>query len=410
MRVRQFPFSALAGQDLMKSALVVNAVDPSIGGVLVRGEKGTGKTTAVRSLASILPPIRVVRGCAYHCAPDEPEGFDDACRERFEAGEVLPEEEIPTPLVDLPLNATEDRLAGSMRLEEAVASGRRVFEPGLLAAANRGILYIDEVNLLEDHLVDMLLDAASTGINRVEREGISFSHPASFMLVGTMNPEEGELRPQFLDRFGLCVSVSGGASEEERLEVLTRRLSFERDFQAFQAAWRGEDEALARQIGIARGNLSGVAFPEAMLCLAARICAQAGASGHRAEIAIMRTAAALAAFTQSPRVLAFHIQEAARLALPHRMRQDILEGPENAVKKIDAFFGGKEGASEKVSVSGCDFEEGEGEEPPEEYTQEFGVEPALIEDMQVPGAMAAGSIVFSYLKKKLQTGGAARER
>ncbi|MDR1626831.1 MAG: ATP-binding protein [Spirochaetia bacterium] len=401
----------------MKSALVLNAIDPAIGGVLIRGQKGTGKTTAVRSLRGLLPSIRVVRGCAYHCAPGDPAKMHEDCRRRAEAGEALESVEIPTPLVDLPLNATEDRLAGALNIGEALGSGRRRFEPGLLAAANRGVLYIDEVNLLEDHLVDMLLDAAATGVNLVEREGLSFSHPASFMLVGTMNPEEGELRPQFLDRFGLCVWVSGVAGEEERLEILKRRLAFERDPQGFRAQWAGEDAVLARQILRARERLKALVPGEAMLRLIVKTAAEAGTAGHRAEIAMMKTAAALAAFTESPRVLEFHVREAARLALPHRMALGILEGPEGALEKIENLFGrGKAfreadsgakdpgGGTPEGGAAGEHTEEtGENPENPE-YAEEFGIDPDILENMQVPGNAAAGSIIFTWLKKKLLGG------
>jgi Mg-chelatase subunit ChlI len=401
MTRRDFPFSAIVGQQLMKSALIVNAVDPSIGGVLIRGQKGTGKTTAVRSLRSILPPITVVEGCAYHCPP-EIEKMHEECRRRAEAGETLKTVEIPTPLVDLPLNATEDRLVGTLRIEEAFTSGKRRFEPGLLAAANRGILYIDEVNLLEDHLVDMLLDAAATGVNHVEREGISYSHPAAFMLVGTMNPEEGELRPQFLDRFGLCVAVSGIADENERLEIIKRRFAFERDPLAFTAEWAAQDAALARQIITARERLAGVRIGEAALRLIVQTAARAGTAGHRAEIAMMRTTAALAAFTESRETLAFHVQEAARLVLPHRMPTGILEGPEGAIEKIETLFG--KASPSEAQPGTKDFADDAADEIPEEYTEEFGVDPDLLAQMQTPGNAAAGSVIFTYLKKKLLGG------
>jgi Mg-chelatase subunit ChlI len=314
--------------------------------------------------------------------------------------------------VDLPLNATEDRLVGSLRIEEALASGKRCFEPGLLAAANRGILYIDEVNLLEDHLVDMLLDAAATGVNRVEREGLSFSHPASFMLVGTMNPEEGELRPQFLDRFGLCVSVDGIADEEERLEILKRRCAFDRagrDADALSSAWEAEDAALAKQILLAREALSGVRLEEKQLRLIVRTASRAGTAGHRAEIAMMKTAAALAAFTESPRVLDFHVREAARLVLPHRMPAGVVESQEGAPGKIEGLFG----SPEKPEAGFWDKEPADNpssgaEEIPEDSAGESGIDPELLAQMQVPGSMAAGSVIFSYLKKKLHGGRAAK--
>ncbi|MCL1817284.1 MAG: ATP-binding protein [Spirochaetaceae bacterium] len=392
----------------MRSALVLNAVDPSIGGVLIRGQKGTGKTTAVRSLRSVLPSITVVKDCPYHCPPDDPTKMHDECRRR---GKNLETEEIPTPLVDLPLNATEDRLVGTLCIEEALAAGKRRFEPGLLAAANRGILYIDEVNLLEDHLVDMLLDAAATGINRVEREGISFSHPAAFMLVGTMNPEEGELRPQFLDRFGMCVSVSSLTDEEERLEILRRRFLFERATdgkERLPPAWEAEDAALARQIVKARGALAGVELDEKVLRLIVQTASRARTAGHRAEIAMMKTALALAAFTESRRVGEFHVREAARLVLPHRMAAGVPETPEGVREKIENLFA--PAAADLALRGGAENPPFGEDEIPEEYTEEFGIDPELLAEMQVPGSTAAGSILFSYLKKKLLDGRADPKR
>src|SRR5512147_162084 len=239
-----YPFAALVGQERLKKALILNAVNPLIGGVLIRGEKGTAKSTAARGLAELLPPLAVVAGCPFHCDPDKVEMMCDHCRKRQAQGETLPRRHRPMPVVDLPLGTTEDRLLGTIDLEKAIKSGEKHFEPGLLAAANRGILYVDEVNLLDDHLVDVLLDAAAMGVNVVEREGISFTHPARFILVGTMNPEEGELRPQLLDRFGLCVEVTGLHNIDARMDVVARRLAFEADPEAFAADWQGEQEAL----------------------------------------------------------------------------------------------------------------------------------------------------------------------
>lgn len=402
--MKQYPFSAIVGQNLMKTSLILNAVDPSIGGVLIRGEKGTGKTTAVRSLRNVLPVIRAVKGCAYHCPPDDPASFHDECREAYERGERLQTEEILTPLVDLPLNATEDRLVGTLHIEEALRTGTRRFEPGLLAAANRGILYIDEVNLLEDHLVDMLLDAAATGVNKVEREGISHTHPSRFMLVGTMNPEEGELRPQFLDRFGLCVVVSGLDGEADRLEILKRRIAFERDPEAFSVSWEREEAALSRQIVEARRLLPGVEIPEPILELIVKTSADAGTAGHRAEIAMMKTSAAIAAFTESGKVLPFHVREAAMLVLPHRMELGPFAGNGGSLERIEELFSaskpGRDGGDPRTSVgdAGPSSELLEGTI---EYSEEYGLDPQAVEEMQVPGAMAAGSVVFAFLKKKL---------
>jgi Mg-chelatase subunit ChlI len=292
-----FPFSALVGQELMKTALILNAVDPGIGGVLIRGQKGTGKTTAVRSLQAVLPPLTEVTGCPYHCSPQDPAQMHRECRERFEAGESLPVESIPTPLVNLPLNATEDRIVGTLQLEEALSRGVRKFDPGLLASAHRGVLYIDAVNLLDDHLVDLLLDAAATGINTVEREGVSYSHPSRFMLIGTMNPEDGELRPQFLDRFGLCVHVATLPSREERREIVKRRIQFEEDPRGFIDQWKEQEELLSRCISEARERIASYKAGEEILDAIVRIAEEAGAVGHRAEIILLKAARALAAFT-----------------------------------------------------------------------------------------------------------------
>ncbi len=235
-----YPFSALVGQERLKRALILNAINPRIGGVLIRGEKGTAKSTAVRALARLLPQIAVVADCPYSCPPNQPGLMCDTCRARYEAGEELPAIERSTRLVELPVAASEDRVVGSLDLEHALTEGQRRFEPGLLAQANRGLLYVDEVNLLDDHLVDLLLDAAAMGVNTVEREGISISHPARFILVGTMNPEEGELRPQLLDRFGLVVEISGITDVTGRIAVIERRMAYDAGAEEFVSRWRDE--------------------------------------------------------------------------------------------------------------------------------------------------------------------------
>ncbi|MCX7788445.1 MAG: ATP-binding protein [Spirochaetes bacterium] len=392
-REMQFPFSALVGQEALKTALIVNAIDPSIGGVLIRGQKGTGKTTAVRSFRSVLPPIRAVKGCVYHCPPDTPAEMCGTCLERFEKGEHLEEERIPIPLVDLPLNATEDRIVGTLQLEVALHEGRRKFEPGLLAAANRGILYIDEVNLLEDHLVDLLLDAAAMGVNRVEREGVSFSHPARFILVGTMNPEEGELRPQFLDRFGLCVQVSTLSSPNHRAEIVRRKIQYEADPTHFMALWEQEERLLSHCIVDAQNRLSRYTVSEETLAEIVRLTEQAGTAGHRAEITIYKTARALAAFTEAEMICREHIREAARLVLPHRIELGPFQDERNMLERIDALTEGKE-LPAKSHVSGATLKE------EAIYQEEYGIDPTVLEEMQVPGSTAAGSIVFEFLKKK----------
>src|SRR5438093_3306661 len=253
-----YPFSAIVGQDKMKLALILNAIHPAIGGVLIRGEKGTGKSTAVRALARLLPELTVVADCPCRCAPDAPEALCPDCQDRLARGETLPRGRRRMRVVELPINASEDRVVGAIDIEAAIKSGERRFEPGVLAEANRNILYVDEVNLLDDHLVDVLLDAAAMGVNVVEREGISIWHPARFVLVGTMNPEEGDLRPQLLDRFGLVVDVDDLTDPAERAEAVRRRLAFEADAVAFAAAWRAADEAEAGRLTAARKRVRGV--------------------------------------------------------------------------------------------------------------------------------------------------------
>jgi len=315
---RVFPFSAIVGQERLKHALLACAVCPQIGGVLVRGQKGTAKSTAVRALAALLPHIEVVRGCPFSCAPGG--RHCPACAARYAKGEALPTDWRPARLVDLPLGATEDRVSGSLDLEAAIRFGRKVLEPGLLARAHRGVLYVDEVNLLSDHLVDILLDAASLGVNIVEREGISFRHPAEVVLVGTMNPEEGELRPQLLDRFGLCVELAAPEDIELRCEVLRRREAFDADPQEFLAAWAETERQLARTIVEARRALPLVRIPAPLLSKASELCLEACVAGHRADIALRLTARALAALSGREDVRAPDLDEAAELVLLHRRR------------------------------------------------------------------------------------------
>ncbi|MCL4509114.1 MAG: magnesium chelatase subunit D family protein [Chloroflexi bacterium] len=320
-----YPFSALVGQEEMKLALLLNAVNPRLGGVLIRGEKGTAKSTAVRALARLLPEIAVVSDCPYHCNPTELATLCEECSARHTRGEILPRALRPVPLVELPLGATEDRVAGTLDLERAIREGRRVFEPGLLARAHRGILYVDEVNLLQDHLVDVLLDAAAMGRNYVEREGISISHPAAFVLIGTMNPEEGDLRPQLLDRFALTVEVGGIADPRQRAEVVRRRVAFEQDPVVFCAQWAAGNDALREQIHRARANLALITLSDPLLELIARICTASAVDGLRADIALYRTATSLAAFEGQTNVSVEHIRRAAQLVLPHRHRRQPFE-------------------------------------------------------------------------------------
>ncbi|WP_435826047.1 magnesium chelatase subunit D family protein [Micromonospora taraxaci] len=329
--VTTYPFSAVLGMEDMRLALLLNAVSPAIGGVLVRGEKGTAKSTAVRALAALLPPVRRVAGCRFGCDPAEP---DPACPDGPHPTAATAEIR-PARLVELPVGAAEDRVVGSLDLEKALGEGVRAFEPGLLAAAHRGVLYVDEVNLLHDHLVDLLLDAAAMGRSHVEREGVSVSHAARFLLVGTMNPEEGELRPQLLDRFGLTVEVGASRDPEVRVEVVRRRLAADADPAGFAARWADADAEIAGQVAAARRRLSGVRLPDAALRQIAEVCAAFDVDGMRADIVTARTALAHAAWHGRDRVTIDDVRVAARLALPHRRRRDPFDTPGLDEKRLD---------------------------------------------------------------------------
>jgi magnesium chelatase subunit D len=323
-----FPFTALVGQERMKRALLLNAVNPRIGGVLIRGEKGTAKSTAVRALANLLPDIEVIAGCPYSCDPAAPHSWCDRCRDlAAHTPGPLPVERRRVPLVELPIGATEDRVVGTLDLERAIKEGERHFEPGLLAAANRGILYIDEVNLLSDHLVDVILDAAAMGTNYVEREGVSVQHPAQFILVGTMNPEEGDLRPQLLDRFALAVEVESLRAPADRAEVVRRRVAFEADPQGFLAAWEAAEAAERARILAARALLPRVRLDERMLGLIAQLCCDFAVDGLRADIVMYKTALTLAAYAGREAVTEAEVREAAELALLHRRRRQPFQEP-----------------------------------------------------------------------------------
>ena len=316
-----YPFSAIVGQEDLKLALLLNAVSPEVGGVLVRGEKGTAKSTAVRALARLLPPIRVISGCPYSC---DPESLNPECP----AGphpEDASWEWRPVRLAELPVGASTDRLTGTLDIERALTEGERAFEPGILASAHRGILYVDEVNLLSDHLVDLLLDVAAMGTNHVEREGVSVRHPSRFILVGTMNPEEGELRPQLLDRFGVTVEVSGNLDASERVEIVRRRLRYEADPQAFAAEWAAADGELARGIEEAREGLPGVHLPEETLHKIAAVCTHLGVDGLRGDLVTAKAARALAAWETRDTVATEDVRRAALLALSHRRRRNPFE-------------------------------------------------------------------------------------
>ncbi|MCX7822981.1 MAG: magnesium chelatase subunit D family protein [Syntrophobacterales bacterium] len=340
-----FPFTAIVGQELMKRALLLNVVDSSVGGVLIRGERGTAKSTGVRALANLLPPIRVVESCPFQCDPDDLAHLCLFCKERVERGESLPVTERPIRLVNLPIGITEDRLLGTINIEEALKKGKRAFEPGLLAEAHRGILYVDEVNLLNDQIVDLLLDVAASGVNVVEREGISFSHFSRFVLVGTMNPEEGDLRPQLLDRFGLCVTVKRLSSVEERMEVVRRRLAFERDPETFRKAWNDKEANLREVVSKARDLIDKVILTDEVVSLATKISVAMETDGHRAEITMIKAARANAAFEGRISILPEDIQMAAKLSLAHRVKKNPLEKKELDESKIQKIL---EEHSEKI--------------------------------------------------------------
>ena len=320
---RIYPFTGIVGMADLKLALLLNAVSPAIGGVLVRGEKGTAKSTMVRGLAALLPPVPVVPGCPFACDPAAP---DPACPAGPHDSGAVPELR-PVTLAELPVGATEDRLTGSLDIERVLTAGTTAFSPGLLAAAHRGVLYVDEVNLLHDHLVDLLLDAAALGINYVEREGISVRHASRFLLVGTMNPEEGELRPQLLDRFGLTVQVTASQDPAERAEVVRRRLAFEADPAGFADRFAADTAALADQVAVARARLPRVELPDAVLRQICAVCGAFGVDGMRADLVTARTAIALAAWYGRDVVTAEDVRTAARLALPHRRRRDPFDAP-----------------------------------------------------------------------------------
>ncbi len=318
MKRQNYPFSAIVGQELMKKALLLNAINPSIGGVLIKGEKGTAKSTAVRALADVLPPIERVEDCRFRCDPDEPALYCSECQEK--EGELV-SSATRMRVVELPVNATEDRVVGTLDLEHAISEGKKKFEPGILAEANRNILYVDEINLLDDHVVDVLLDAAAMGVNTVEREGVSISHPAKFVLIGTMNPEEGDIRPQLLDRFGLSVEVRGEHEASQRVEVIRRRLEFEANPEDFVARYADEQESLRQALAKAREILPQVKYDDRILQKTAELSVALQVDGHRADITMLKTAMTIAALASREEVELADLREAATLVLPHRMRR-----------------------------------------------------------------------------------------
>jgi magnesium chelatase subunit D len=330
----RFPFTAIVGQIPMKRALLLNAINPKIGGVLIRGKKGTAKSTAVRSLAALLPEVTVVRGCPYSCPPEVRQGLCQWCQPGSDALAVTHQVRI----VDLPVGATEDRLVGSLDIEEAIKTGAKSFEPGLIAAAHRGVLYIDEVNLLNDHLVDVLLDAAAMGRNYVEREGISISHNAEFILVGTMNPEEGDLRPQLLDRFGLAVEVDGALAAEERREVVKRRIAFESDPFRFMARWQEAEEKERERLRRSQQLLPKVKVGDDILELITDICAEYQVDGLRGDIVMYKTASTIAAYEGRTEVSVEDVREAAQMALLHRQRRQPFQQPHLVTEQLDSMI------------------------------------------------------------------------
>ncbi len=324
MSFRYYPFTAIVEQERLKRALLLNAINPAVGGVLVKGPAGTGKSTAVRGLAELLPEIEVVADCPFSCDPAAP---CPACCERRRRGEELPLARRRRRIVDLPLNATEDRVAGTVDIARALREGERALEPGLLAEANRGILYVDEINLLDDHLTDILLDAAALGVNVVEREGISIAHPARFILVGTMNEEEGELRPQIADRIGLQVTVDAVYDPEARAEIARRREAFTADPDSFLASWADAQEELARRLAEAEKALGRVRMPDHLYAAIARLVVKAGVASHRADVTIVECAKATAALAGREQVSSEDVVEAASLALGHRLPVDPFAPP-----------------------------------------------------------------------------------
>ncbi|MGB7418198.1 MAG: magnesium chelatase ATPase subunit I [Erythrobacter sp.] len=331
----RFPFSAIVGQDEMKQALLIAAVDPRIGGVMVFGDRGTGKSTAARALAALLPPIPAIQGCAYNCSKEDQARYPDVC-----GGGPVRKQSVP--FVDLPLGATEDRVLGALDIERALRSGEKAFEPGLLAKAHRGFLYIDEINLLEDHLVDLLLDVAASGENVVEREGLSVRHPARFVLIGSGNPEEGELRPQLLDRFGLSVEVTTPMEVDTRVEIMRRCAAQERDSANFAKSWAEEEDAILKRIARGKARLEKLEPGEDLLMDAAMLCLAVGADGLRGELTLMRAARAFAALEGARSVKREHLVAIAPSALRHRLRRDVLDetgSTTRITRALDELFG-----------------------------------------------------------------------
>lgn len=319
-----YPFTAIVGQEKMKEALILNIINPSLGGVLIRGEKGTAKSTLVRALANLLAE-REENSCEFHCEPDKIDNYCSQCSEKYLKGEKIEKHKSTMKVINLPISATEDRVVGTLDIEYAIKTGEKKFEKGILAQSNRNILYVDEINLLDDHIVDVLLDSAAMGVNTIEREGISYSHPAKFVLVGTMNPEEGDLRPQLLDRFGLVVDVIGERETSKRVEVIKRRLDFEAEPEKFIKKHLAEEEELKNRIENSKKILENIKCSDEIYELAAKISIALNVDGHRADIAVVKTAITIAAFENREEVIKEDMLRAAVLALPHRMRKTPFE-------------------------------------------------------------------------------------
>lgn len=327
-----YPFTAIVGQENMKKALLLNIINPSLGGVLIKGEKGTAKSTAVRALAEILPEREEVKGCKFSCDPKDISKMCDECKQNIKNGLEVTKGKMK--VVDLPISATEDRVVGTLDIEYAIKKGEKKFENGILANANRNILYLDEVNLLDDNIVDILLDSAAMGVNTIEREGISYNHPSSFILIGTMNPEEGDLRPQLLDRFSLVVNVAGEKEYEKRAKVIKQRLKFDKDPEAFIKEENDNKEKLQHKILQAKELLEKVQIDDSILLKVAKLTTALEVDGHRADISLIKTAMTLAAFNERNKIIEDDILQASELVLPHRMRRKPFEENEFDFEKV----------------------------------------------------------------------------
>lgn len=343
-RTNPYPFTAIVGQEDMKLGLILNVIDPGIGGILAFGEKGTAKSTAVRALTQILPKIRVVKGCRFRCDPDDVSSLCEECKKTLETTGFFETEEVSMRVTDLPVSATEDRVVGTLDIEEAIKKGKKKFEPGILADANRGILYVDEVNLLDDHIVDLLLDSAAMGVNTVEREGVSYSHPARFILVGTMNPEEGELRPQLTDRFGLSVHISGINDPGQRVRILKYRNEYDEDPVAFTGKFEEQERILAEKIIKARSIINETEISDDLLFKIARTSVRLEVDGHRSDLTAMKASIAFAAFDGRTSVCEEDIKYVAPFVYLHRMKSLPFEEAKEFDPEIleQIFHGGEE--------------------------------------------------------------------